>query len=209
MAHPAAPVRPAPQPASAATAELIALVTRAQRGDVAAQSDLVRHYAVRIAAFVRSMFHQPSAVEDIVQIVFVKMVRKLSYLRDPRLFESWLFTLARNSTYDFLRRSQCRIGTVSTEEEDCEDAPDPSQSDAMAEIMEVLELALARLNPEQRKLVALISQGHSHRFIASRLGISAGAVKVRLHRLRRVLRRRAAEFSKLRIFVGKPRRLAA
>ena len=193
----------------AAEEELFGRVARARDGDITAQSDLVRAYTVRLSAFVRGMIHQPSAVEDIVQITFVKMVRKLRCLREPRMFESWLFTLARNATYDFLRRSQCRIGTVSTEEEDCADAPDPGQPEAVNEVREVIELAMERLTPTQRDLVALIAQGHSHRFIASRLGISAGAVKVRLHRLRRVLRRRAAEVTKRREFAGRAPRLAA
>ena len=59
-------------------AELTGVVVRAQRGEMAAQSELVRRYTVRISAFVRPILLQPSSVEDVVQMVFIKMVRRLT-----------------------------------------------------------------------------------------------------------------------------------
>jgi DNA-directed RNA polymerase specialized sigma24 family protein len=97
-------------------AELVGLVVRAQRSEMAAQSELVRRYTVRLSAFVRPILFQPSAVEDVVQMVFIKMVRRLTLLRDPAVFESWLFRLARNTAVDFLRRRRCRPTMVSDEQ---------------------------------------------------------------------------------------------
>jgi RNA polymerase sigma-70 factor (ECF subfamily) len=67
---------------------------------MAAQSDLVRRYQSRIAGYVRPMLSAGDGVDDVVQNVFVKMVRRLGALRDPAVFESWLFTLARNTALD-------------------------------------------------------------------------------------------------------------
>lgn len=168
-------------------AELVAIVVRAQRGEMAAQSELVRRYTVRISAFVRPILFQPSSVEDVVQMVFIKMVRRLSLLRDPAVFESWLFKLSRNTAVDFLRRRRCRPTMVS-DERMFEQAPDTSSERPVAEIMEALTLALTRLSPVDRNLVTMIVEGNSYQTVAAREGLTVGAVKVRLNRVRPFLR---------------------
>ena len=167
--------------------ELTDLVVRAQRNEMAAQSQLVRRYTVRISAFVRPILFQPSSVEDVVQMVFIKMVRRLTLLRDPEVFESWLFRLARNTAVDFLRRRRCRPTMVSDDVE-FERAPDTSSERPVAEIMEALSIALERLSPKDRNLVTMIVEGNSYQTVAAREGLTVGAVKVRLNRVRPFLR---------------------
>lgn len=167
--------------------ELVDVVRRAQRDDMGAQSELVRRYTVRLAAFVRPILFQPSSVEDVVQMVFIKMVRRLTLLRDPAVFESWLFRMARNTAVDFLRRRRCRPTMVSDEQR-FEQAPDTSSERPVAEIMEALTLALTRLSPKDRNLVTMIVEGNSYQTVAEREGLTVGAVKVRLNRVRPFLR---------------------
>ena len=178
--------------AAQARAELMELVVRAQRDDMAAQSELVRRYTVRISAFVRPIIFQPSLVEDVVQMIFIKMVRRLTLLRDPAVFESWLFKLSRNTAVDFLRRRRCRPLTVSDERELVQ-IPDTSSARPVEEIMEALSLALARLSPKDRNLVTMIVEGNSYRTVAAREGLTVGAVKVRLNRVRPFLRSSVGE----------------
>ena len=68
------------------------------------------------------------------------------------------------------------------------DTPDTSRPQAITEIMEALDLALARLKPQDRDLVSMIAQGHSYRTVAEHVGLTTGALKVRLHRVRPILR---------------------
>lgn len=179
--------RETPAPLSPDKAELIALVTRAEAGDAAAQAELVRRYTRRIAGFVRGIIRQPDAVEDVTQLVFIKMFRRLSRLREPVVFESWLFTLARNTGLDFIRRRSCRPTTVAMDERITQIA-DPSRGDASAEILAALDRALERLQPLDRRLVEQFVAGDSYGMIASRSGLSLATVKVRLHRVRPFLR---------------------
>jgi RNA polymerase sigma-70 factor (ECF subfamily) len=179
-------------------AELVDLVVRAQHDDMAAQSELVRRYTVRISAFVRPIIFQPSLVEDVVQMVFIKMVRRLTLLRDPAVFESWLFKLSRNTAVDFLRRRRCRPTTVSDEFELAK-APDTSSTRPVEEIMEALTIALTRLSPKDRNLVTMIVEGNSYRTVAAREGLTVGAVKVRLNRVRPFLRLSVGEAVGVRV----------
>lgn len=167
--------------------ELMDLVDRARIGDMAAQSELVRRYTPRISGFVRPIVNQPSAVEDVVQVVFIKMVRRFRLLRNSEAFESWLFRMARNSALDFVRRRRCRPVTVD-DEIHLENATDSSSDRIVGEINEALELALRRLNPVDQKLVRMIVEGHSYTVAAAESGLSVGAVKVRLCRVRPFLR---------------------
>lgn len=167
--------------------ELLGLVTRAHDGDLGAQSELVRRYMKRISAHVRNMLYQTDAVEDIVQMVFIKMARRITRLREPITFESWLFTLARNTTIDFLRQVRARPAMVSGEW-DLKHTVDPTPARALPEIMEALEVALARLSPRNQSLVRMVVQGFTYEAIAQSEGLTIGAVKLRLNRVRPFLR---------------------
>ena len=166
---------------------LIELVRRAEAGDAAAQADLMRRYARRVAGFVRSIIRQTDAVEDVTQMVFIKMFRRLSRLRDPAVFESWLFTLARNTSLDFIRRRNCRPNTVALDEQ-VNQIADPSNASATTEILAALDRALARLSPLDRTLVSQFVAGETYGEIAEQAGLSLASVKVRLHRVRPFLR---------------------
>lgn len=176
---------------------LIALVRRAEAGEAAAQAELVTRYTRRIAGFVRAIIRQPDAVEDVTQMVFIKMFRRLSRLRDPAVFESWLFTLARNTGLDFIRRRSCRPNTVALDDE-VNQIADSSNSGASSEILAALDRALDRLPPLDRALVTQFVAGDSYGTIAARAGLSLATVKVRLHRVRPFLRSWVGEMTDTR-----------
>ena len=184
--------------ADQARAELLEIVLRARVGQADAQAELMRRYSRRLAGFVRGLIRQPDAVEDVVQVAFIKMFRRLSRLRDPAVFESWLFTLARNSALDFIRRRNCRPVTVGIDEQ-VNQVADPRNENAVPEILAALERASARLNPLDRGLVHQFVNGDSYGEIARRAGISLASVKVRLHRVRPYLRTAVGEMTATRV----------
>ncbi len=167
--------------------ELTALVVRARAGCLAAQSELVRRYTRRVSGLLRRIVPVRSAVEDVGQEVFIKMVRRLGRLRDPSVFECWLFTMARNAGLDFIRRQRCQPATVN-DSFLMLSAPESESAQAVSEIMAAFECALVRLNAKDRQLITLIVQGHSYGIVAARAGLSVGAVKLRIHRARPLLR---------------------
>jgi len=196
---------PAPTTNACADAEkqaLIDLVRRADAGDAAAQAELVRRYTRRVAGFVRIIIRQPDAIEDVTQMVFIKMFRRLSRLRDPAVFESWLFTLARNTGLDFIRRRQCRPNTITLDEQ-VNQIADPSSETALNEIRAALDRALTRLSPLDRALVSQFVAGETYGDIARRAGLSLATVKVRLHRVRPFLRSMVGEMTDTRQRGGK------
>jgi RNA polymerase sigma-70 factor, ECF subfamily len=197
-AHPLSSTRPRVETTGdLETLEVTELVRLAAADDSRAQTELVRRYMRRVAGFVRTMINQPDAIEDVAQMVFIKMFRRLGRLRDPGVFESWLFTLARNASLDFLRRRRCRPSTVGLDDE-IDRIPDPSDGQATVEILAALDHALVQLSPVDRTLVTHFVAGDTYGEIAERTGLSLASVKVRLHRVRPFLRKRVGELTDTR-----------
>ena len=162
-------------------------VRRAQRGDEAALRGLIVSYQHRVAGFTYAITGRNDSIEDLVQLVFIKMARALARLNAPDQFESWLFRLARNTCIDYLRRQKLRrIFTPFAPEH--ENVPEPAGS-VDSEELDALRHALAQLRPKDRALIALVQEGRTHAEIAETFRTTVAAVKARLHRAREQLRR--------------------
>ena len=167
--------------------ELTRLVIQAQAEDLDAQSQLVRLYSHRIAGFVRTIVRDGNAIDDVTQMVFIKMFRRLHLLREAISFEAWLFAMARSTALDYLR-SRRRRPELLADDPELFDAPDTSSPMLMSEITEALTGALRHLSPKDRTVVAMVVEGHSYQTIAAQEGLTLGAVKARLTRVRPFLR---------------------
>jgi RNA polymerase sigma-70 factor (ECF subfamily) len=148
---------------------------------------LAAGFLTRLAAFVRPMLDQPDMVEDVVQMVMIKLCRRISRLREPITFEPWLFTLARNAALDSRRRVRCRP-TGGASEEQLANMPASDSTMAVRDILEALESALPQLAPADQEIVGMVVSGASYRAIADKMQLSLGAVKIRLNRARKILR---------------------
>ncbi len=168
--------------------ELSALVIRARAGDQLAQTELVRLYRRRLRGFLRGLVGDPWAAEDVLQLVWVKMVTQLRLLREVPRFETWLFTLARNCALDHRRRVRCRPASP-VEEGFWAGLPDPAAEDRVHEVREALEVALRRCAGRDRRLIEQVIEGATYQVMADEAGLTLNALKVRLHRLRVHLRR--------------------
>ena len=167
--------------------DLTTLVREAQQGDAHAQRTLIRSYQARIAGFVYAVTGQSQAVEDLAQITFIKMFQALGGLKDPALFEAWLFRLARNTCIDHIRRQKWQRFFTPFEPEHSEIAEKPTTVDS--EELDALRHALGKLRPKERALMALAQEGWSMEEMAVSTGDSVASVKARLHRTREKLRR--------------------
>lgn len=167
--------------------ELTELVRQAQLGRESAQRDLIRAYQNRVAGFVYTIVGRSDAVEDITQVVFIKMIRSLSKLDQVAQFEAWLFRLAKNTCIDHLRRQRWLRLFSPLETEQHSEIPESPQA-VDSEELDALRHALSQLKPADRALIALAQQGYSQTEMAEANGISVVALKARLHRAREQLR---------------------
>ena len=90
-------------------------VARAQRGDVAAFSELVARYQNRIYRFLVRLTRSPDDALELTQETFLNAYQALARWRPEARFTTWLFRIARNQAIDWLRRTK-RVEFVALEE---------------------------------------------------------------------------------------------
>ena len=163
------------------------LVERAGRGDHDAFAALATASATRLDAAARLILRDPELARDAVQNALVRAWRDLPGLRDPDRFDAWLHRLLVNSCLDEARRRRRRPFEVELDPVD-----EPATADQARHLADrdLVERALARLDPEHRALVVLhYYLGYPLPEAAATLGISLPAAKSRLHRAMLGLRR--------------------
>jgi RNA polymerase sigma-70 factor (ECF subfamily) len=85
-----------------------ALMARYQQGDVAAFAELVARHEKRLWNFVRRFVADSATAEDLLQEVFLRVVRNASEWQPSAKFTTWLYTIARNLCTDNARRGVFR-----------------------------------------------------------------------------------------------------
>lgn len=169
-------------------------MTAAQSGDSAAYEKLLLELMPHVRRFVRRRLFDASAVEDVVQNVFISLHRARHTWRSERRFEPWLHAVARNAVTDHLRRRGRRAGREVSLEAD--GVPEPALEPTTPDdgLSQDLIRALEALPSAQRQAVSLLQlEGLSVAEAATRAGVTRSALKVRAHRGYRALRRKLEE----------------
>ena len=160
------------------------LVAGCRLGDRDAQRRLYESFQLRIYRLLVRMVGTQAAA-DVTQQVFLQVFRKLEQFSGQGRFYGWLYRLAVNEAYQYLRREgRRRHQSLAFEPRD-----NSVCGGETAELKELMEVALARLEPELRAICLLREIDElSYREIAEVLDIPEGTVGSRLNRARRELK---------------------
>lgn len=158
-------------------------------GDVGRLGTLFDRHHERIYRFCLRLTGDPAASEDLVQDIFMRVLKYRRTYRGERDFLPWLYRLARNATHDHFRRSARRRESGDEIPERASNEPSPWDGLEAREDALLMRRALLQL-PVARREVLVLSRFEERRYdeIASVLGCSVGAVKVRVHRALKQLR---------------------
>ncbi len=165
------------------------LMERVREGELALLAELFERHSKRLYHYFLRATRARAAAEDLVQELFVRLLKYRHTYRDGAAFAPWLWTLARNAAVDQHRARPAELPHV-------ENAPEPAarEPSALAELeseeaRQRLHAALERLAPEKRE-VLLLARFSELRYdrIGELLGISTGAVKLRVHRAMKELK---------------------
>jgi RNA polymerase sigma-70 factor, ECF subfamily len=144
--------------------------------------DLYRQQVYRL--MVRTVGWQDAA--DVTQQVFLQLYRKIDQFAGRSRFDTWLYRLAVNEAYQYLRKERRRTFHSITSEP----TGDSTTENKRSEDRELLEEALMRLDPQLRSNFVLREvEGLPYREIADVAGIPEGTVGSRLNRARCELQR--------------------
>ncbi len=117
-------------------------------------------------------------VDDLVQDVFLLALRRVHTLRESDAFGGWLAQIARNRANDYHRRPA----------ETTEPREESAAQDTAAEARAVLEMICSLPDAYRETLVLRLVEGMTGPEIAARTGLTAGSVRVNLHRGMKILR---------------------
>jgi RNA polymerase sigma-70 factor (ECF subfamily) len=127
---------------------------------------------------------------DLLQITMLKVVRSVRLFTTEAEFWNWLAAIARNSFFDFLRRTRRMPRMEPLSFQHAEDFNSARGDDDEGAVLEqALEKALAQLPDEERTLIdAFYFQSGTYRSVAQQEDTSAKAIESRLARVRQKLR---------------------
>ena len=118
-------------------------------------------------------------VDDLVQDVFITAYTRIRELRDAAAFGGWIATIARNRATDYLRQSREQVELP---------AELPGGDPIEAETMAVLDVIRKLPEAYRDTLLMRLVEGMTGEEIAERSGLTAGSVRVNLHRGMKLLR---------------------
>jgi RNA polymerase sigma-70 factor, ECF subfamily len=171
------------------------LVELAREGRADAYAELVRAYQSRIFSMAYSFTGNRESADDLSQEIFLKAYLALPRFRFGSTFGTWLYRVAVNHIKDFLRK-RSKLKEISLE-----DVAEPAAAgDAVATMEREREDArrrtlvrreLASLPDKYRVVLTLRDiEGLPYDEIARILGLSPGTLDSRLHRARKMLRKK-------------------
>ncbi len=157
------------------------LMAKFCRGDETAFGVLYDRYAPQLEAFLRRLVRDQTLAEDLLQTTFLSFVRARGRYVTTAGLRAWIFSIAANAARDALRRRGARredalgpeIGNIGGASAAMSDPP----------LARAIDDALRQLPDDQREAVLLHKMhGLSFPEVASALGTTVGAAKVRAHR---------------------------
>ena len=159
------------------------LMEQVRDGRVEKLAVLFERYQNMLYNFFLRLTGDRAASEDLVQEVFMRVLKyRAGYMGDSR-FNVWLFQIARNAHIDHLRKQKA---TIPIDEQFAETPGREPRPDAVYESGQEAELvrrALDRLPAPKKEILVLFRfQNLKLREIADLLGVQVGTVKAQVHR---------------------------
>ena len=155
------------------------------RGDVDAFESLFRQHQGEVYRWILRIVRDPAISEDLTVETFWRIHRAHARFDPSRSFEAWARRIATNAALDHLKSTR-------PEAELPEDLPERAQPNPgiSLEVRQKTARAFGRLPPKLRVAATLaLIEERPYAEIAEAIGISTGAVKLRVFRAIRLLRK--------------------
>ena len=173
------------------------LIQRVLAGDDTAFSVLVRKYQKPVHALAWRKIGDFHVAEEITQDTFLKAYQKLSMLKEPQRFLSWLYVIATNHCKAWLRKKRLRTESLENTESVALEKVTYSgyviaenEQTAIEAQREVVKKLLAKLPESERTIITLSYFSEmSSAEIGAFLGVSANTIRSRLRRAQQRLKR--------------------
>jgi len=156
-------------------------------GDESAYPTLLKKYLKPVYNFLRTFIRDSDVLDDLTQITFIKAWKNLKSFDAEKNFKTWLFTIAKNTAYDFFKNKKTIPFSSFLNEEGDNILENIKTEDILpleilekAEQKQVFETKLAQLSTDYRTLLLLhYKENFSLQEISEILNIPYNTIKSR------------------------------
>lgn len=131
---------------------------------------------------------------DLAQEVFVTVYEKLGEFRNESAIGSWIYRIATNKCLRSVQIAQ-RIPTTEISSQIAFQMPAPTAADLQPQL-QLLQTFIAALPELDRLIITLELEEVKQAEIAEILGLEAGQVRVRIHRIKQKLAQKFNDYAK-------------
>jgi RNA polymerase sigma-70 factor (ECF subfamily) len=175
---------------------------KVKKGDRVAFEILMRKYYPRILNFVYRFLDNRQLSEDLTQDVFLKVYKSARRYRPRSKFQTWLYTIAKNTCLNELRRNRRQMASLDEptpfdermqKKEISDPHADPAGDFFQKEKKALIQAAINEL-PENQRIAVILRryENFSYVEIATTLNVTDKAVKSLLSRAKVNLRKKLA-----------------
>jgi RNA polymerase sigma-70 factor (ECF subfamily) len=167
------------------------LVALAQEGDLPAFEELVKKYQQHVFRLACRLVSDAEEARDMTQQAFLQAFVHIRSFRRDAQFRTWLFRIAINQCYNYLKNRKKFGDMMDTDELHLAGEGSPETDMVIQDDRRRLYEALEHLPAKQRAVITLkVEQGLSYQEIAEVLGGTAGAARVNYCQALKTLKKR-------------------
>jgi len=179
-------------------------IVMAQRGDKQALEELIKQEQNNIYTTLFYLKKDDNELVDIMQNVLIKLTKKITQLKNPLFFKTWLNQIIINSYYDYLRKNKRKVEQLSLAkaQDDSEfDVPDydsnPQNAILYSELDFIIKNSIENLPIHYKIPITLREiQGLSYDEISDITKTTVGTVKSRIARARAKIKEDITKYRK-------------
>lgn len=170
------------------------IINQASKGDRVACNALVTRYRDALIAYISNIVPNHEDAEDICQESFQKCFNNLSSYNHKYAFSTWLYTIAQNTSFDFLRKNRIPSAAtlseaeVNAQKKTSNTAPSPEDVMINNQAIENVLKAIQKMPPIYRRVSELrFIQDYPLEEISKELNLPLNTVKTRVSRAKKLL----------------------
>ena len=159
------------------------ILIRAGKGDLEAFEHILSFYEKAIYNYCLRILKNPQNAQEVAQDTFIKVYTHRKEIDSTKNIKTWIFTIATNTAYDFLRSKKRKNETSLDEELETNSSFKAYYRDKEEGLVSDIEKALDQINPEYKKVLLLFyQQGFQYQEIADTLEMPINTIKTHISR---------------------------
>lgn len=159
------------------------------QGDIRAFDELYLRHKAKMYGYLLKRLPSKSIADEVFQTVFMKLHQSRDQYLNNEPFLPWLFTVARNSLFDHLRKTRSEKNKIEAYLNHSEIISGENSSSHPHQHSEILEASLSNLSESQKSLLSQrYVEGLDFEEIAKRVNSNPVAVRQSVSRLTRKLK---------------------